>query len=391
MLTTPPLSLYLHMPWCVQKCPYCDFNSHQDHQADFDRYLKALQEDICLDAPMVKDRTISTVFIGGGTPSLMPVEFYQQLFATLQEQLSFSDDCEITIEANPGASDAERFAGYVELGMNRLSIGAQSFDAGQLQQLGRIHDPQAIFRSYQQARQAGFKRINLDLMFGLNEQSQAQALDDLRQALTLKPEHLSWYQLTIEPNTIFGKRPPKSLPEHDALDDIYQAGLEQLSAAGYEQYEVSAHANMNAPSSERCRHNVNYWRFGDYLALGAGAHGKLTFVNKQQIWRYQKTRSPKDYMQRIGSRTSQHRDLDHQARFEEFFLNSLRLKDQLITAQDYRQRTGLELNEIISAINRHPWLGEFFHLESQQLRLLEAGYQRLDSVLTTLYETQANQ
>lgn len=405
MTNLPPLSLYIHIPWCIKKCPYCDFNSHTHAPEDFTPYLNAILEDLRYDLDYIQGREISTVFIGGGTPSLAPASFYHSLFEQLNQLLTFSDYCEITLEANPGASDADYFKGYKAAGINRISIGAQSFNNQHLKNLGRIHSNQAIFNAFKAARAAGFERINLDVIFGLSEQTLEQALDDLQTAIELNPEHLSWYQLTIEPNTYFGKHIPKSLPDDDALAEMYQAGLKNLQQAGYQQYEISAHSKDNdSKENEQCRHNVNYWKFGDYLALGAGAHGKITLAedNSQQVleqeqkakkvMRYQKTRMPKDYLQRIGSRSSQVTQLDGTALFEEFFLNQLRLKDNCITQQSYENLTGLNFNALIEKIKSHPWLSTFLIYNSEQpsLQLSPKGYDVLDSILLELYQFDDN-
>lgn len=288
-MSQPPLSLYIHTPWCVQKCPYCDFNSHEG-SIDAEGYLAQLKQDFLQDLPQVQGRPISSVFIGGGTPSLLDSSFYQQLFDFLRAHVEFSQDCEITLEANPGTAEAQRFGGYREAGINRLSLGVQSFDGQQLQGLGRIHGPQEAIDAVTMARQAGFERLNLDLMFALPKQTVGQALADLEQAFALRPDHLSWYQLTIEPNTAFYKSPPP-LPDEDLSADIWQAGQQALAAQGFEQYEISAYCRPG----EASRHNLAYWSFADYLGIGAGAHGKIT-DRDGQVWRSQKTRTPKNYL-----------------------------------------------------------------------------------------------
>ncbi|HET8730764.1 MAG TPA: radical SAM family heme chaperone HemW, partial [Moraxellaceae bacterium] len=297
MIALPPLSLYIHVPWCVRKCPYCDFNSHAagaelPETAYVDALLADLRQDLDLD--LVQGREIASIFIGGGTPSLFSPDAYARLFDGLRRELHFASDIEITLEANPGTVEQAKFRGYRALGVNRLSIGVQSFSPEKLAALGRIHGRDEAVRAAEAARGAGFDNFNIDLMHGLPGQSVAEALADVRQALALAPTHLSWYQLTIEPNTVFYRDPPV-LPEDDTLWSIQEEGQTLLAEGGYRQYEVSAYAR---PERE-CRHNRNYWMFGDYLALGAGAHGKVTrpasALGQGGVWRYAKTRLPRDY------------------------------------------------------------------------------------------------
>lgn len=291
-LALPPLTLYVHVPWCVRKCPYCDFNSHERGGDIPERaYLHALLADLDQDLPWVADRPIQAVFIGGGTPSLMSAGFYRELFAGLRQRLAFSADAEITLEANPGTLEAGRFAGFREAGINRLSIGVQSFNAHHLGALGRIHGPEEARRAVAEARSGGFDNFNLDLMHALPGQTAAEALDDLHIALELAPTHLSWYELTIEPNTAFYRAPPTQ-PDGDTLADMEEQGLALLAAHGYGRYEVSAFAG----AGRQCQHNLNYWRFGDYLGIGAGAHGKITRPDEGRILRYQKSRLPEHYL-----------------------------------------------------------------------------------------------
>lgn len=355
MTSVPPLGLYLHMPWCVRKCPYCDFNSHAaEGELPEAAYLQAILDDLDRDladfsAARVTERTVETVFIGGGTPSLISPAGYAALFAGLRQRLRFAHDVEITLEANPGTVEQGLFSAYRALGINRLSIGVQTFQGAQLQALGRIHRGAEALRAAESARAAGFTTFNLDLMHGLPGQTVAQALDDLRQAIALAPTHLSWYQLTLEPNTVFARRPP-DLPDEDVLADIQDAGQALLAAEGYAQYEVSAYAR----TGHRCRHNLNYWRFGDYLGLGAGAHGKLSAPDGEGglvIVRTQKTRAPRDYLaaaERLkagalpgsaGFRTAV-TDITPAERPFEFMLNALRLIDG-VPADLWPARSGL--------------------------------------------------
>lgn len=299
MMPLPPLALYVHVPWCVRKCPYCDFNSHgvgRDASLPETDYLKALLADLDADLPLARDRELVSLFIGGGTPSLMSAEFYRELLTGIAARLPMAHDIEITLEANPGTLERGRFAGYREAGINRLSLGVQSFQDAQLDALGRIHSGRDAEDAVAEARAAGFDNLNLDLMHGLPGQTPALALEDLERALSLAPEHLSWYQLTLEPNTEFHSRPPK-LPEEEMLWDIQDLGHERLEAGGLARYEISAYARPD----RRSRHNLNYWRFGDYLGIGAGAHGKLSAADGDAgliIERRWKVRQPETYLRR---------------------------------------------------------------------------------------------
>ncbi|HHI76505.1 MAG TPA: radical SAM family heme chaperone HemW, partial [Gammaproteobacteria bacterium] len=288
---TIPLGLYIHIPWCVRKCPYCDFNSHRAPQAlpEAD-YVDALLRDLAVQAERVAGRTLETVFIGGGTPSLFSGRAIGELLAGAARLLPLAPDAEITLEANPGTAEAGRFADYRAAGVNRLSIGVQSLDDASLRALGRIHDQTQALAAVDMARRAGFDNLNLDLMYGLPRQTPEAALADLEALIGLGPEHLSWYQLTLEPNTLFHHDPPP-LPDDDALGEMMDAGLARLSAAGFVQYEISAHARPG----RQARHNLNYWRFGDYLGIGAGAHAKLTGADGT-VRRYARPRHPRDYL-----------------------------------------------------------------------------------------------
>lgn len=370
-----PLALYIHIPWCVRKCPYCDFNSHelnvnQDHAALYRAYVDALLADAAAQVRWLQGRQIRSVFIGGGTPSLLPINEYQRLFAGLRALLPFAEDCEVTMEANPGTLEYAPFAQYLEVGINRLSIGVQSFDATQLHKLGRIHDPQQAKVAIRAARKAGFERVNVDIMHGLPEQTTEQALNDIEQAHNAGATHLSWYQLTVEPNTVFYRNTPL-LPDDDALADIEEAGQERLTELGYRRYEVSAWVGAQ---DNPCQHNVNYWQFGDYLAIGAGAHGKISLsassdrdtvikADEQgscaKIARFSKSRLPKDYLDQSkwqtftinNAATSVAKNFDYPKTigFEkiapdqlpaEFMLNALRL-DEGVTWQTFTNHTGL--------------------------------------------------
>ncbi|MBU2884450.1 radical SAM family heme chaperone HemW [Gilvimarinus agarilyticus] len=342
MLTLPPLSLYIHIPWCVRKCPYCDFNSHQSDTTLPERdYVQALAQDLLADAELAQGRKLTSIFFGGGTPSLFSAGAIGQILDHAERTLGFSDDIEITLEANPGTFEQDKFTGFRAAGVNRLSIGIQSFQDEQLQALGRIHDSHSALRAADTARRAGFDNLNLDLMHGLPGQSLSAAMDDLNTALSLEPEHLSWYQLTIEPNTVFYSQPP-TLPIEDTLADIQDEGHARLEQAGFKRYEVSAYAR-----GARAQHNLNYWQFGDYLGIGAGAHGKITQPNPGHVFRQWKTRQPEAYLsaQQGPGRYSNpfvagREAIDPTALPLEFLLNTLRLNEGC-APELFPARTGL--------------------------------------------------
>lgn len=334
MNTLPPLSLYIHIPWCVQKCPYCDFNSHAlKGEVPHDDYVAHLLADLDADLHLTAGREVRTIFIGGGTPSLLSAAAMQNLLDGVRARLPLAADAEITMEANPGTVEADRFSAYQRAGVNRISIGVQSFSAQKLERLGRIHGPQEAKRAAHLAADLNLRSFNLDLMHGLPDQTLEEALDDLRQAIALNPPHLSWYQLTIEPNTMYASRPP-TLPDDDALWDIFEQGDQLLTAAGYLQYETSAYAKPGY----QCQHNLNYWRFGDYLGIGCGAHGKLT-QSDGQILRTVKTKHPRGYMQ------SRYMDKMHQVETKElpfeFFMNRFRLLEAA-PREEFAIYTGLD-------------------------------------------------
>ena len=344
MRKLPPLSLYLHIPWCVQKCPYCDFNSHAlKGEVPHDDYVAHLLADLDADIPLTAGRRIETIFIGGGTPSLLSAHAMQTLLDGVRARLPVSADAEITMEANPGTVEADRFSGYQRAGVNRISIGVQSFSAEKLERLGRIHGPQEAKRAAQLATGLGLRSFNLDLMHGLPDQTLEQALDDLRQAIALNPPHLSWYQLTIEPNTLFASRTPV-LPDDDALWDIFEQGDQLLTAAGYQQYETSAYAKPGY----QCQHNINYWRFGDYLGVGCGAHGKLTQPDGR-ILRTVKTKHPRGYMQGRYL-DKQYQVVNDELPFE-FFMNRFRLLEAA-PREEFAIYTGLEESTIRSQLDQ---------------------------------------
>ncbi len=369
---TPPLSLYLHMPWCVRKCPYCDFNSHAvKHEIPETAYLKALLEDLDQDLAFATGREIQTVFIGGGTPSLMTGEFYHTLFRELRARLNLAPDAEITLEAKPGTLEEGRFEAFRAAGINRLSIGVQSFNGDHLQALGRIHDSHAAHRAIEAARKAGFDNFNVDLMHGLPGQTPADAIADLKAALSHNPAHLSWYQLTLEPNTEFYSRPPR-LPDDDRLWEIYRRGGDFLRQQGFRDYEVSAWSRPGQAS----RHNLNYWTFGDYLALGAGAHGKISLADGS-IRRYWKTRQPEAYLNRIGSRTAGTEPIEVEDLPLEFLMNTLRLTDG-VEETLFTERTGLPLSSVAVKLDQ---LRDEELLERHRLQATDLGQRYLNSLL----------
>ncbi|MBV4367269.1 radical SAM family heme chaperone HemW [Erwinia sp. BNK-24-b] len=334
MSDLPPLSLYIHIPWCVQKCPYCDFNSHAlKGEVPHEEYVRHLLADLDADLPLAANREVGTIFIGGGTPSLLSSEAMQMLMDGVRARLPLSPTAEITMEANPGTVEADRFSGYQRAGINRISIGVQSFSQQKLERLGRIHGPEEAKRAAKLAQGLGLRSFNLDLMHGLPDQSLTEALDDLRQAIELDPPHLSWYQLTIEPNTLFASRPP-ILPDDDALWDIFEQGHQLLTAAGYEQYETSAYAKPGY----RCEHNLNYWRFGDYLGIGCGAHGKLTQTDGRII-RTIKTRHPRGFMN--GNYLDRQYEVAEKEKPFEFFMNRFRLLEAA-PREEFTRYTGLD-------------------------------------------------
>lgn len=339
-LTPPPLSLYIHIPWCVQKCPYCDFNSHAQKglipEAEYIQHLLAdLLQDLIAYQAAIGHRKIHSIFIGGGTPSLFSAEGIAYLLKEVEKRIAFEPHIEITLEANPGTAEAARFLGYAEGGVTRISMGIQSFEPEKLLKLGRIHDSQEAIQAVkfaQDSAKSGLKSFNIDLMHGLPNQSVQQALADLETGIALNPPHLSWYQLTIEPNTMFYYRKP-ILPDDDALWEIFEQGHQLLTRAGYEQYETSAYAKKGF----QCQHNLNYWRFGDYLAIGCGAHGKITFPTGE-IYRFSKTKHPKGYMR--GEYRYHQEQIEFADRPFEFFMNRFRLLEA-VPKSEFEAYTGL--------------------------------------------------
>ena len=371
-----PLSLYIHMPWCVRKCPYCDFNSHAvpDGKLSLDleqEYLHALVADFKTQVDFVQGRKIHSVFIGGGTPSLISAQGYTWLFAELKNLVAFEEDCEITLEANPGTVEHDPFKNYLAAGINRLSLGVQSFNLEQLKKLGRIHSHDDAILAIRHAKDAGFARVNVDLMHGLPEQTLEQALLDLKLAVENGATHISWYQLTIEPNTVFFRTQP-ILPVDEVLEDIQAAGEAYLKANGFINYEVSAW-RKELPSA----HNLNYWQFGDYLAIGAGAHGKVTQTDG--VYRFQKTRQPKDYLAKVPADHLQYKRIEADEMPFEFMMNALRL-NQGVAAQLYQERTGLlldTLQPVLDSLRER----QLMLADPQILSCTEKGHIFLNSVL----------
>jgi len=373
----PPLSLYIHFPWCVRKCPYCDFNSHAlKTELPEHAYVDALLADLEQELPDVWGRTVQTVFMGGGTPSLFSAAAIDRLLSGVRARVPLSPDAEITLEANPGTLEQGKFAGYRAAGVNRLSIGVQSFNDEQLRALGRIHDAAEAWQALLAARAAGFDNLNLDLMFGLPNQSVDAAIDDLCTAIELRPEHLSWYQLTLEPNTLFHAQPPP-LPSDDEKWAMQESGQSRLAVQGYTQYEVSAYAR----DGRRCRHNLNYWRFGDYIGIGAGAHGKLTDAAQGVIRRRWKKRHPRDYLASAGSddRVEGQRQLDADTAVFEFALNRLRLREGF-TPADFNAVCGLVPARITPLLERAVSEG-LLTLDDDRFRHTPHGWRFLDNLI----------
>ena len=330
LLKLPPLSLYIHYPWCVKKCPYCDFNSHDSEIQD--GYISALLKDLDGDLKYVQQRTINSIFIGGGTPSLMSIKDITHLFAGLKDRLEFSPNIEITLEANPGTFEVDKFSEYRNVGINRLSIGVQSFNDEKLKFLGRIHSSKEAQEAILKAQDVGYDNLNIDLMYGLKDQSIDECMNDVMTAISLNPSHISFYQLTLEPNTLFSKFPP-NLPSDEDIWRIGERGAELLNQKGFHQYEISAYSAL--PS----KHNMNYWEFGDYIGIGAGAHGKITNMTSSEIVRTLKMKSPKDYLMSVNKNNQALSIKPVENLSFEFMLNSLRLIGGF-NPELYESRTG---------------------------------------------------
>ena len=343
----PPLSLYIHIPWCVQKCPYCDFNSHALKEGiPEDQYIDALLEDLDQELDYVQGRSLSSIFIGGGTPSLISPEAMAKLLDGVKARIPAAEDLEVTMEANPGTVESGRFQAFEQAGITRISIGVQSFQQQKLTRLGRIHGPDEAVNAARQAEELPLQSFNIDLMHGLPQQNLDDALYDLDQGIALAPPHLSWYQLTIEPNTQFHSKPP-TLPADETLADIFEQGRDKLAAAGYVQYEISAFAKPGY----QCRHNLNYWRFGDYLGIGCGAHGKITDTAKGEIIRRTKVKHPKGYLDPQKSYLYDSWTVDAEDRPLEYFMNRLRLVEPCPRAE-FSALTGLDEQVIRPQLDR---------------------------------------
>ncbi|MFT4826263.1 MAG: putative oxygen-independent coproporphyrinogen III oxidase [Halioglobus sp.] len=369
----PPLSLYIHYPWCEKKCPYCDFNSHENVERPERSYIDALLLDLERDLHYVQGRVVETLFIGGGTPSLIAPKNLKLLMAGLAARLDLSPNLEATMEANPGSAESEKFEIFRSAGINRLSLGVQSFQNSQLEKLGRVHNSDQAHSAIELAKKAGFVNFNLDLMHGLPGQSVENACRDIEAALSHHPTHLSWYQLTIEPNTVFHSKPPR-LPTEDTLADIQHGGEKFLSDAGFKQYEVSAYHQ----SDLTCRHNLNYWNFGDYLGIGAGAHGKVTLSNGE-IVRYSKRKQPGEYIGNSETNFhSQTRVLQPQDIPGEFMMNALRLNAGF-SLEQFKTMTGLPIHSIETVLDKL-LDRKLLQREADQINTTELGANFLDSV-----------
>ena len=375
MLELPPLSLYVHIPWCVRKCPYCDFNSHEAKTTVPENdYVNALCDDFDHEMDRIEARPLQSIFIGGGTPSLFSAAAYERLLNHIQKHSPLAADIEITLEANPGTAEAIKFKDFRATGINRLSLGIQSFSDLQLQKLGRIHDGNQARMSIEIARQSGFENINLDLMHGLPDQETEAAIEDLDIALGFQPEHLSWYQLTIEPNTVFYRRPPP-LPREGILNEIQDAGERLLQDSSLQRYEVSAYARAGRQSM----HNLNYWQFGDYLGIGAGAHGKHTQLRRAAVVRTRKLKQPDHYLRNELNRDAEICDISKNERPLEVLLNALRLKQGFTTAS-FESRTGLPFSSIGKQVE-YLISSQLLQREDDRISTTDKGFRFLNNVL----------
>jgi putative oxygen-independent coproporphyrinogen III oxidase len=373
VVTEKRIGFYVHLPWCVRRCPYCDFNAYAQSKKgeQHEGYVAALVADIA-SSPRLAHWQVGSIFFGGGTPSLFSARELEPILTAIDNKYGLAADCEITLEANPGTIEHGVFADYVAIGINRLSLGVQSFNKHHLKVLGRIHDDQQAVQAYRQARAAGFKSINVDVMYGLPEQSIKEACDDLAAAIALESDHISWYQLTIEPNTYFAARRPV-LPVHDALGSMMDAGLLLLEQSGFGRYEVSAYAK----EGHQCRHNLNYWMFGDYLGVGAGAHSK--WVDGGSIWRSQRLRLPHAYMKAsdVVARTYEVKGLE---RAYEFMLNYLRLNRRLDAAY-FVHSTGLDWDSIAKPLKQAQDLS-LLTFDSKAMTLTSKGWLFVDEIVS---------
>jgi putative oxygen-independent coproporphyrinogen III oxidase len=375
MLATPPLSLYIHIPWCVRKCPYCDFNSHEAPAGIPENdYINVLLDDFDRDYSECDSREIVSIFIGGGTPSLFSGAGFDRILGHLRRHGNLAEDIEVTMEANPGTAEANKFSDFKAAGINRLSLGIQSFDDKSLSLLGRIHDGKQSRLAIETALGAGFDNFNLDLMHGLPNQTQSNALSDLAAAISYHPTHLSWYQLTIEPNTAFYRRPP-ALPLEDVLRGIQLSGEDMLFQNGFNQYEISAFATENKQS----RHNLNYWKFGDYIGIGAGAHGKISFSGSNTIIRTRKHKQPNHYINNTVDHTAQRLIVGEDERVLEFMMNALRLKDGF-SIYEFEDHSGQAFSAIAKQVDALTKSGLLQQI-NQQIRATEKGYHFLNNLL----------
>lgn len=375
MLELPPLSLYIHIPWCVKKCPYCDFNSHEAPAGIPEQdYVEVLCQDFDRDYALCHDRPLHSIFIGGGTPSLFSAAAFERLLKHIRSRSKLGSEVEITLEANPGTAEADKFTDYFSAGINRLSIGVQSFDDTQLRKLGRIHSSDESRRAIEIARSAGFENFNLDLMHGLPGQTVEAAVEDLRVALAFNPLHISWYQLTIEPNTVFYARPP-TLPDEPVLSSLDDAGLALLADSGYQRYEVSAFSKENRQS----QHNLNYWEFGDYIGIGAGAHGKITLPESNSIVRTQKHRQPNHYLSKSIDADLKRTEIKLDERPIEFLLNALRSRNGFTEAM-FQSRTGLPFSVIGKKVE-YLIANELLENRHGRIAASDRGYRLLNSLL----------
>ncbi|MDG1752667.1 MAG: radical SAM family heme chaperone HemW [Thalassotalea sp.] len=384
MLIEQPLSLYIHIPWCVEKCPYCDFNSHalphknsnKENGLPEQTYVEELIKDLDSDIQRFNlgERKLHTIFIGGGTPSLFSADAIESLLSQVLSRFDYDKNIEITLEANPGTVEAEKFIGFFNGGVSRLSVGVQSFESDKLIKLGRIHNSQQAKDAATLADSCGVKSFNLDLMHGLPNQSIENALDDLKTAISLNPSHLSWYQLTIEPNTAFHSKPPK-LPKDETLWNIQDQGFELLDKAGYQQYEISAFSKENY----QCQHNLNYWQFGDYLGIGCGAHGKITDAKEQKIYRTVKVKHPKGYLDQTREHLDHLNEVDKDELPFEYMMNRLRLFSSF-TLNEYHQATGLSSEDILPTLNNAKGKG-LMENQGTSWRVTQQGHRYLNDLL----------
>lgn len=375
----PPLGLYVHFPWCEKKCPYCDFNSHQNLQIPEEEYIEALLQDLEQELPLFWGRQVETVFFGGGTPSLFSGESIEYFLSQLRAYLNLGPQVEITIESNPGSAQLEKYRAYRQAGINRLSIGAQSFNDQHLRSLGRIHNAQQVLSAFHAAREAGFDNINLDVMFALPGQTLQQSLSDVQYAIDLQPEHISFYQLTIEPNTYFATHIPANLPLGDLAFEMSEQGAKLLCENGYPQYEVSAY------SQKACQHNMNYWQFGDYLGIGAGAIGKISLAAENKVIRRCRHRDPKKYMQSVGEqKISSQTVLSDADLIFEFMLNATRLKNGFPLSL-MAQTTGLSTALVWESLQKLKSKG-YISFDQEYIKPTDIGFRFLNDVQSEFLE-----